>query len=316
MNNINTWMSKHLARASKSRMSASLSRPQVNRAQHNLEGLSEGVVHRLTGLESRITIPDGRLESTYIHPIRAIEKQLTKNLADNGMLASEDKSLQPHYWGHRKRLRTRFLNGGHKPMPEYELLEMLLFNAFERIDVKPLAKRLLASFGDLNGVIAASQHNLLKVEGATTEVFFQLRVAEAFAQRMAQAKVLQRNVISSWNDLIDYCRTTMAHRETEQFRVFFLDCKNTVIADEEQGKGTVNHVPVYPRELVKRTLELNASALVLVHNHPSGDPKPSEEDIRMTERIKAACDSISVIIHDHVIIGKETEVSFREERLL
>jgi DNA repair protein RadC len=223
---------------------------------------------------------------------------------------------QPHYWGHRERLRQRFLSGGHGSMPEYELLELLLFNAIPRIDVKPLAKSLLQTFGDLNGVVAASQHRLLQVPGVTQKVWLQLRLAEAFAHRMARAKVMQRSVISSWDDLIDYCRTVMAHRETEQFRILFLDNKNVLIADEEQAKGTVNHVPVYPREVAKRAMELNASAIILVHNHPSGDPTPSSEDITMTARIEAACETLGVRLHDHVIIGKELEVSFREMQLV
>ena len=170
-------------------------------------------------------------------------------------------------------------------MPEYELLELVLFNAIERIDVKPLAKALLADFGDLNGVVAASEHRLMQVPGATPKVYLQLRIVEAFAHRMARAKVIQRSVISSWDELMRYCRTVMAYRDTEQFRILFLDRKNVLIADEPQAKGTVDHVPVYPREVAKRALELNASALILVHNHPSGDPTPSDADIAMTEQI-------------------------------
>ena len=167
-------------------------------------------------------------------------------------------------------------------MPEYELLELLLFNAIERIDVKPLAKALLAAFGDLNGVVAASEHRLMQVPGTTPKVWLQLRIVEAFAHRMARARVIQRSVISSWDELMAYCRTVMAYRDTEQFRILFLDRKNVLIADEAQAKGTVDHVPVYPREVARRALELNASALILVHNHPSGDPTPSDADIAMT----------------------------------
>ncbi len=201
-------------------------------------------------------------------------------------------------------------------MPEYELLELLLFNAIPRIDVKPLAKRLLSTFGDLNGVIAASEHRILQVAGANRWVYYHLRVAEAFAQRMGQAKVLQRDIVSNWDDLITYCRTSMAHRETEQFRILFLDRKNVLIADEEQAKGTVDHVPVYPREVAKRALELNASAIILVHNHPSGDPSPSPSDVLMTEDVGAACNTIGVKVHDHVVIGKEEEYSFKAAGLI
>jgi len=223
---------------------------------------------------------------------------------------------RPHYWGHRERLRQRFLTGGHASMPEYELLELVLFNAIPRIDVKPLAKTLLATFGDLNGVVAASEHRLMQIPGTTPKLWFQLRLLEAIAHRMARARVIQRSVIGSWNELMGYCKTVMAYRETEQFRILFLDQKNVLIADEEQARGTVNHVPVYPREVAKRALELNATAIILVHNHPSGDPTPSRADIDMTEQISLACEAIGVAIHDHVIVGKETDSSFRSLGLL
>lgn len=223
---------------------------------------------------------------------------------------------RPHYWGHRERLRQRFLSGGHASMPDYELLELLLFDAIARIDVKPLAKQLLAAFGDINGVVAASKHRLLQVPGTNEKVWLQLRVVEAFAHRMARAKVLDRSVISSWDDLVTYCRTTMAHRETEQFRILFLDAKNALVADEEQAKGTVNHVPVYPREVAKRALEVNASSIILVHNHPSGDPTPSKADVEMTMRIESACEAIGVTIHDHIVVGRSDEASFRDLGLL
>lgn len=218
---------------------------------------------------------------------------------------------RPHYWGHRERLRQRFRSGGHAPMQEYELLELLLFNAIPRIDVKPLAKTLLATFGDLNGVIAASEHRLMQVPGVTPRVHLQLKLVEAFAHRMARARVMERSVLTSWDALMTYCKTVMAYRETEQFRILFLDAKNVLIADEEQAKGTVNHVPVYPREVAKRALELNASAIILVHNHPSGDPSPSRADIDMTAQIVDACTAIGVQLHDHVIIGKGRDSSFR-----
>jgi DNA repair protein RadC len=223
---------------------------------------------------------------------------------------------RPHYWGHRERLRQRFLAGGHAAMPEYELLELLLFNAIPRVDVKPLAKALLATFGDLNGVVAASEHRLLQVPGTTPRVYLQLKLAEAMAHRMARAKVMERCVISSWEALMTYCRTVMAYRDTEQFRILFLDRKNVLIADEAQARGTVDHVPVYPREVAKRALELNASAIILVHNHPSGDPTPSQADISMTGQIEMACEAIGVVVHDHVVIGKGAEASFKSLGLL
>jgi DNA repair protein RadC len=230
--------------------------------------------------------------------------------------ARPEPDQRPHYWGHRERLRQRFLAGGQASMPEYELLEMMLFNAIGRIDVKPLAKTLLSTFGDLNGVIAASETRLMAVAGVTPKVWYQLRLYEAVAHRMARAKVMRREVIGSWDALMAYCKTVMAYRETEQFRILFLDTKNSLIADEEQAKGTVNHVPVYPREVAKRALELGATAIILVHNHPSGDPTPSRPDIEMTAQIETACAAIGVRVFDHVIIGREEDASFRGLGLL
>jgi DNA repair protein RadC len=269
-------------------------------------GFSEEAMRSLEAFEQRLPPPDLCLRTT--------SDAGRASLGTSGAPAIDPN--RPHYWGHRERLRQRFLSGGHESMPEYELLELLLFNAVPRIDVKPLAKKLLESFGDLNGVVAASQHRLLQVAGTTDKVYLQLRIVEALAHRMARAKVLQRSVIGSWDTLMSYCKTVMAHRDTEQFRILFLDQKNVLIADEAQAKGTVNHVPVYPREVVKRALELNATAIILVHNHPSGDPTPSRADVDMTQQIEQACQSIGVVLHDHVIIGKETDSSFRSLGLL
>jgi DNA repair protein RadC len=262
-------------------------------------GFSEEAMRGLADFEQRQPPPEA-----WLHSAPAVQQE-----GDPGR-------PRPHYWGHRERLRQRFLTGGHEPMPEYELLELVLFNAIPRIDVKPLAKELLTTFGDLNGVIAASEHRLLKVPGTTDKVFLQLRIVEAVAHRMARAKVMRREVIGSWDQLMSYCKTVMAYRETEQFRILFLDQKNVLIADEPQAKGTVNHVPVYPREVAKRALELNATAIILVHNHPSGDPTPSKADVDMTDQIQLACEAIGVVVHDHVIIGKETDASFRSLGLL
>jgi len=284
--------------------------------QAQLPGFSDEALRGLNDLEARIPPPDAVTAPAYKRKFRQTDRLSEAAAAGGGLITDEKGAVRPHYWGHRERLRTRFLSGGHKAMPDYELLELLLFNAIPKIDVKPLAKRLLAAFGDLNGVVAASEHRLLQVKGANQKVYLQLRIAEAFAHRMAQAKVLQREVVSSWDALIAYCRTTMAHRDTEQFRILFLDRKNILIADEEQAAGTVDHVPVYPREVAKRTLELSASAIILVHNHPSGDPTPSPQDIEMTNRIMDACGAIDVTVHDHVIIGKDRELSFRAEGLV
>lgn len=212
---------------------------------------------------------------------------------------------------HRKRLRERFLAGGADAMPDYELLELVLFRAIPRQDVKPLARALIDTFGDFNRVLSAPLTQLSKVKGVGDAVLLELKLVEATAHRLSRAKVMQRHVLSNWDALLDYCHTTMAHRETEQFRILFLDTKNTVIADEEQAKGTVDHVPVYPREVVKRALELNASALILVHNHPSGDPTPSDADVQMTRQIATAAQALNITVHDHLIIGKARETSFR-----
>ncbi|UWR60576.1 RadC family protein [Phaeobacter inhibens] len=212
---------------------------------------------------------------------------------------------------HRARLRDRFMTGGATAMPDYELLELVLFRSIPRRDVKPLARQLLDSFGDFNRVITAPPERLARIAGVGDAVITDLKVLEAAAHRMARAKVLQRHILSSWDALLDYCHTVMAHRETEQFRVLYLDRKNTLIADEEQAKGTVDHVPVYPREIAKRALEISASALILVHNHPSGDPTPSPSDIEMTDRVARALAALDIVLHDHLIIGKSSELSFR-----
>lgn len=232
--------------------------------------------------------------------------------APTAPLAAPNGRMPSYIGEHRKRLRARFIEGGAGALPDYEMLELVLFRAIPRQDVKPLAHALLARFGDFNGVVSAPPNRLLEVEGVGEAVVVELKVIEAAAQRLARSRVIRRDVISSWDALLDYCRATMAHRDIEHFRVLFLDRRNTLIADEEQARGTVNHVPVYPREVAKRALELNASALILVHNHPSGDPTPSQSDIDMTARVQAAAEALDIALHDHLIIGKSRELSFRE----
>lgn len=217
---------------------------------------------------------------------------------------------------HRVRLRRRFMDGGATAMPDAELLELLLFRALPRGDVAPLARRLLDRFGDLAHVMAAAPERLAEVEGAGRAVAEQVKVLEAVAHRMARARVIARPLLSSWSALLDYLRTAMAHQPTERLRVLYLDRRNVLVADEEQGRGTVDHVPVYPREIVKRALALDASALILAHNHPSGDPTPSTSDISMTAAVRDAAATLDILLHDHVIIGKGREVSFRTEGLL
>ena len=221
-----------------------------------------------------------------------------------------------HRLRHRARLRQRFTEGGADAMPDYELLELVLCRALPRGDVKPLAKRLLRAFGDLNRVLAAPALRLAEVRGVGPAVVEQLKITEAVGHRMARARVIRRPVLSSWDALLDYLRTAMAHQGTECFRVLYLDRKNVLIADEEAARGTVDHVPVYPREIGRRALELDASALILVHNHPSGDPTPSREDVEMTQAIRRAADALGLVLHDHLIVGKGREVSFRSEGLL
>src|SRR5579862_6475363 len=218
--------------------------------------------------------------------------------------------------GHRQRLRARFLKGGADAMPDYELLELTLFAAIPRRDVKPLAKALIARFGSFADVIAARRERLLEVEGVGDAVVNQLKIVEAAAQRLARTQVMGRPALSSWSALLDYCMAAMARSQTEEFRVLFLDRKNVLVADEVQSQGTVDHAPVYPREIVKRALALNASALILVHNHPSGDPQPSRADISMTREIVAAAAALKIAVHDHLVIGRTGHASFKSLGLL
>lgn len=279
-------------------------------------GLLEDRMRRLLEPEVHLSQPDAKTGPGSGVAFSSMDREGPAIAVEGGVVNNRDRAPVQQDWDHRERLRQQFLTVGHQSMPDDEVLELLLFNAIARIDVKPLAKRLLETFGDLSGVIAAPEYRLLKVDGATPRVWLQLRIAEAFAQRMARGKVLGRNVISGWSELIAYCRTMMGHRTTEQVRLLFLDRKNKLIADEEQSAGTVDHVPVYPREIAKRALELNASAIILVHNHPSGDPTPSGPDIDMTLRVVSACEAVGVEVHDHIVIGYETEISFRTMGLI
>ncbi len=223
---------------------------------------------------------------------------------------------KPHFHGHRNRLRERLLEGGADALPDYELLEMTLFRAIPRGDTKPLAKELLKVFGSFAEVIAAPIERLKQVSGVGDAVVAELKVVEAAAHRLARSRVIKREALASWSAVIDYCRTAMAHAPREQFRIIFLDKKNQLIADEVQGEGTVDHTPVYPREVIKRALELSASAIILVHNHPSGDPTPSSADIEMTRRIAEIGGQLGVTLHDHIIVGRNGHTSFKGSRLI
>ena len=226
------------------------------------------------------------------------------------------EDARPHYAGHRERLRMRFLEGGADALPDYEILELVLFAAIPRQDTKPLAKALIARFGSFADVIAASPERLEEVSGVRGAVIAQLKIVEAAALRLARTRLTGKPAISSWTALIDYCTAAMGRSATEEFRVLFLDRKNVLIADEVQSRGTVDHAPVYPREIMKRALELGASSLILVHNHPSGDPSPSRADIEMTREIVAAAKALKIAIHDHLVIGRGSHASFKSLGLL
>ncbi len=218
--------------------------------------------------------------------------------------------------GHRDRLRDRFAKSGPDALADYELLELLLFRFIPRRDTKPIAKDLLRRFGTLADVVNAPAHLLQEVDGIGPSVAQDLRIVTAVNQRASRSQIHSREILSSWSAVLDYCHAAMAHETREQFRILFLDRKNTLIADEVQQIGTVNHTPVYPREVIGRALALSASALVLVHNHPSGDPKPSREDIEMTKTLVGTAEALSIRIHDHLIIGRYGHFSFRAEDLL
>ena len=222
----------------------------------------------------------------------------------------------PHYHGHRQRLRERFLAGGPNALPDYELLELLLFLSIPQRDTKPLAKMLIDKFGSFGDVIAAPAERLMEVDGVKESTVAALKIVEASALRLAKARVINRPALSSWEALLDYCSAVMAREQVEHFRVLYLDRKNVLIADEPHQKGTVDHTPVYPREVVKRALELGASALILVHNHPSGDPTPSRADVAMTKEIAAAAKALKIDVHDHLVIGRGKHASFKAMGLL
>jgi DNA repair protein RadC len=218
--------------------------------------------------------------------------------------------------GHRKRLREKLLRAGPAALADYELLEMLLFLALPRIDTKPHAKRLIARFGSAGRTLSAAEHDLRAVEGIGDSAIAALRLVQAAALKLLAEDVRDQPVLNNWDHLVAYLTAAIAREPVEQFRVLFLDSRNRLLADEPQARGTVNHTPVYPREVVRRALELGATALILVHNHPSGDPTPSRADIEMTAEIKAAAAILGITVHDHLIIGNGRHLSFRREGLL
>jgi len=231
-------------------------------------------------------------------------------------LQSGLEEAAPHYHGHRERLRARFNEAGSDAVTDYELMELVLFRALPRRDVKPLAKQLISRFGSFAEAIGAPRPLLAEVDGLGEAAITEMKIVAAAAQRILRGEIRRRPVLSSWSAVIDYCRAAMAFSDTEQFRILFLDKRNQLIADELQQKGTVDHTPVYPREVVKRALELSATAIILVHNHPSGDPTPSRADIEMTKEIMDVSRTLGIAVHDHIIVGKDGHASLKGLKLI
>lgn len=235
--------------------------------------------------------------------------------SDKSKMSGMSEAPQPHYHGHRDRLRARFQASGAEGMQDYELLELLLFRLLPRRDTKPIAKALIKRFGSFSEVLSAPPALLQEVDGLGPTVVTDLKVILAASQRFSRSKVPDRPILGSWSELLDYCHTQMAYENKEQFRILFLDKKNKLIADEVQQVGTVDHTPVYPREVIKRSLELSATALILLHNHPSGDPTPSNADIQMTRAIDEIAKPLGITVHDHIIIAKDGHASMRGLKL-
>jgi DNA repair protein RadC len=235
---------------------------------------------------------------------------------DKTKTATELAEGAPHFHGHRQRLRQRLLQAGVGAVSDYELLELILFRGIPQRDVKPLAKELIERFGSFVEVVSASPQRLREVKGLGEAAIAELKIVQAAAGQFARGQAKKRHVLSSWSTVLDYCRTAMAFADKEQFRILFLDKRNQLIADEVQGTGTVDHTPVYPREVVKRALELSATAIILVHNHPSGDPTPSRADIQMTQAIVEVAKPLGIAVHDHIIVGKEGHASLKGLKLI
>lgn len=221
----------------------------------------------------------------------------------------------PHHTGHRDRLRQRFLKAP-ESLQDYELLELLLFMAIPRRDVKPLAKDLLKKFGSFTALMAAPVSGLIEVEGVSENTACAIKAVGASANRMVRQELMERPILNNWERLLDYCHSTMAYEGREHFRILFLNKKNHLLADEIQGTGTVDHTPAYPREVIKRALELGSTSLLLLHNHPSGDPKPSQADVDITRQIIKAAEPFGILIHDHIIISRNGHCSMKGEGLL
>lgn len=232
------------------------------------------------------------------------------------MPSADPKPDKKHYHGHRDRLRARFVQGGPEALADYELLELVLFMAIPRRDVKPLAKTLLERFDGLPQLMAASHHELTQIDGISENTATALKAISAISLRTVKQEIMRKPILNNWTRLMDYCYAAMAHEKKEHFRILFMNKKNELIADEAQGSGTVDHTPAYPREIMKRALEHGATAMILLHNHPSGDPKPSQADIDMTGAIIRAAEPFTIVVHDHVIISKSGYFSFKNEGLM
>ncbi|WP_422370218.1 RadC family protein [Hoeflea sp.] len=260
--------------------------------------------------------PDERSFFAETRPGKSKSRRLAPEAVSQENADRGKDTATEHYHGHRDRLRRRFREGGDRALADYELLELLLFRLIPRRDTKPIAKALLARFGSLPEVLGAPDHLLTEVAGVGDSVATDLKLVAAIAHRMLKGELKGRQVLGSWSSVIEYCRAAMAFEAREQFRILFLDKKNALIADEVQQTGTVDHTPVYPREVVKRALELSATAIILVHNHPSGDPTPSRADIEMTRLIIDTARPLGITVHDHIIIGKEGHASLKGLKLI
>ncbi|MDO1583861.1 RadC family protein [Rhizobium oryzicola] len=244
------------------------------------------------------------------------EQQTKSSRSRKLPLETKDDEKVADYHGHRDRLRSRYRESGDTALADYEILELILFRLIPRRDTKPIAKALIKKFGTLAGVFGAPVQLLQEVKGVGEAVALDLKLIATVGHRMLKSEIKGKQVLSSWSSVIDYCHAAMAYESREQFRILFLDKRNALIADEVQGHGTVDHTPVYPREVVRRALELSATAIILVHNHPSGDPTPSRADIEMTKTIIDTAKPLGITVHDHIIIGKSGHISMKGLRLI
>ena len=290
--------------------------PQIEKAETGL-GFGVGVVPESDDTSGMNEMPaaGGAAFQPVDFPLFASDVSPQPPSKNRKPVTAANKPNVPHYHGHRQRLRDRFAQSA-DAIPDYELLELVLFRSIPRADVKGLAKALIARFGTFAEVLGASPALLSEVKGIGPAIVHDLKLMEAAGKRLALGAVKNRHVLGSWSSVLEYCRAAMAFAEREELRLLFLDKKNGLICDEVMQTGTVDHTPVYPREILRRALQLNASAIILVHNHPSGDPTPSRADIQMTSEIVAHAEPLGIVVHDHVIVGRKGHTSFRALGLL